>query len=741
MRRKYVLKNLDIMTLSINNLKVKGDFRMKLIIVESPTKTHTISQILGPDYLVEASLGHIRDLATTGKGGLGVDLENNFKPTYVISENKRDIVQKLRSLKNKVDEVILATDPDREGEAISWHIAEVLNLPINKTKRLEFHEVTKNAILKAIENPRLIDLNLVASQETRRIIDRIIGFKLSTLLKSKIKSRSAGRVQSVTLRFIVDREREIQKFVPEEYWTIQGLFNNKCIDATLKGYKIENKEIKFVEKEIQTSDEKEDVTKIKIKNQKEVNEIISRLPEDFIVQGFDKKIVKNKSKQPFTTSTMQQAAFNIFNFSTKKTQSIAQKLYEGINIDGEFKGLITYMRTDSERLSEEFVTDAKKLIKEKYGDEYVGEEHVQKNKQNIQNAHEAIRPTDLSFTPEMAHKHLTKDEYSLYKLIYNRAVASLMSPRQDEITTLTLNGNNFIFEAKSFKSQFPGYSKVYGEYESYQKDSNLPSFEVGSTIHKDEIIPTQHFTKPPLRYTEGRIVKLMEDKGIGRPSTFASTISTLAERKYVEVKSGTLYPTEQGMMTVDELVQFFPPFMESNYTAKMETDLDSVVAGDSSRTKLLHNFCEEFFPLFNYARDHMEKLKDPETGGTCPVCGKPLVIKQGRYGSFIACSGWPECKYTEKEQPKVVLDEVCPVCGKQLVYRKNKKGQEFIGCSGFPKCNYIKPTETEKKELTVVKKCPECGGDLVIRKGRGKKKFLGCTNYPNCKHNEPFEEK
>lgn len=713
---------------------------MKLIIVESPTKTHTIKQILGDDYIVEASYGHIRDLATTGKGGLGVDIEKDFKPTYEISPNKFTVIKNLKDQMKKCDEVILATDPDREGEAISWHIAEVLGLDIKKTKRLEFHEVTKSAILKALENPRTIDLNLVASQETRRIIDRIIGFKLSTLLKSRIKSRSAGRVQSVTLRFIVDREREIQKFVKEEYWTIKGFFANYRVDAILKGYKDANKEIKYVEKEIQVSDENVDVSKVKIRNKEEVDKILASLPDNFIVQDFETKTVKTKSKPPFTTSTMQQASFAQFHFSTKKTASIAQKLYEGVNINGEFKGLITYMRTDSERLSKEFTESAKTFIETRYGSEYVGEEHLQKSKQNVQNAHEAIRPTDLTLTPDSIKEFLSKDEYSLYSLIYSRALASLMSARQDDVTTLTLNGNNYLFEAKSYKAKFDGYSRIYKNYETYQDDSNLPTFEIGQTIKKDEIKSEQHFTKPPVRYTEGKIVKLMEEKGIGRPSTFASTISTLSERTYVEVKKGTLNPTDQGLMTVDELVKYFPPFMEANYTAQMETNLDQVVAGDASRSNLLTNFCNEFFPLYDYAVKHMEKVKDEEVGRNCPNCGKPLVIKEAKYGKFIACSGFPECNYIEKKPLNIVENEKCPLCGSDLVYRKNRRGQDFIGCSNYPKCTYIKGSENNENE-TVDKECPDCKtGHLVIKYYKGRA-FLGCSNYPNCKHTESYKPK
>lgn len=712
---------------------------MKLIIVESPTKTHTISQILGSDYQVEASLGHIRDLATTGKGGLGVDIENNFKAKYVIPADKKDVVKKLKKAMANADEVILATDPDREGEAISWHIAEVLGLPIETTKRLEFHEVTKSAILKAMENPRTIDMNLVASQETRRIIDRIIGFKLSTLLHSKIKSRSAGRVQSVTLKFLVDREKEIQAFQSEEYWTLAGLFNDEKVVATLKGYKDAEKEIKFVDREIETTNKsEEDVNKQKIGSQAEMEAIIAALPKEFKVKDLETKRVKSKSKSPFTTSTMQQAAFSQYHFSTKKTALIAQHLYEGKEINGTFKGLITYMRTDSERLSPEFVESANQYILDNYGEKYLGKIHKEKSSKNIQDGHEAIRPTDLSLTPEVLKPFLTKDELALYKLIYARALSSLMSNKEDDVTTLTLEGNGYLFEAKAYKSVFDGYSKVYGDYETYQKDSELPNLTVGSEIELDKTIPTQHFTKPPLRYTEGRIVRLMEENGIGRPSTYASTIATLEDRKYADVSKGTLTPTEQGILTVEKLSEFFPKFISASYTASMESDLDHVVAGDSSRNKLLKDFCDEFFPMYEHALQNMEKIKDKEVGRLCPMCGRPLIEKHSKYGMFVACSGFPQCKYIEKKEKEYVEGRVCPKCGGRLVVKHSNRG-EFVACDNFPKCRYIEGNE--KPQVEGGRICPKCGkGHMIVKHTKkGHISFLACSNFPECEYTESLK--
>jgi len=540
---------------------------MKLVIVESPTKCHTIQKYLGEDYKVMASLGHIRDLSTSGKGGLGVDVSNNFKPTYVNSKEKVKIIKELIKEKNNASEVLLATDPDREGEAISWHLAEVLGLPIKETKRLEFHEITKPAVLKALSEPRTIDMSLVESQETRRIIDRIMGFEMSTLLKRKIGSLSAGRVQSVTLKIISEREKEIRKFVPEEYWTIQGVFNEN-VEAKLElvnGSSVGT--IKFEE---------------------DANEILNDIPSVFIVSDVTTRNRRIESKAPFTTSTLQQEAFIKHKYSTKKTSSIAQKLYEGIDIGSQTIGLITYMRTDSVRLSPEFVSKATKHILEKYGEQYLGKENTKQGKGLVQDAHEAIRPTSLELEPKSIKQYLTTEQYNVYKLIYNRAVASLMAPRLDEVTSVRFSGKGYTFKTDGVRMLFDGFTKIYGVDEDIKK--NLPSFIKGENVEVKEITKEQHFTQGPNRYTEARLVKTMEELGIGRPSTYASTISTLYDRKYIVQEKGSIYATEQGIETSDKLSEFFAPFMDTAYTAKMEQSLDEIVEGNDSRLGLLNDF-------------------------------------------------------------------------------------------------------------------------------------------------------
>ena len=696
---------------------------MKLVIVESPTKCITIGKYLGEDYKVMASVGHIRDLGTSGKGGLGVDVEHDFKPTYVISKDKYKVVSELKAAVKKADEVYLATDPDREGEAIAWHLSQVLNLP-QDTKRLEFHEITNKAIHKAIENPRTIDMNLVESQETRRIMDRIIGFKLSDLLNRKIKSRSAGRVQSVTLRLIVDREQEIRDFVPEEYWEVEGVFGNSEIKAKLA-----------------TKDGKA----IKLASEKDYLEVKEALPKNFKVLPLKGTTRKREARPPFTTSTMQQEAYNHFGYSTKKTSMLAQKLYEGVEINGTPRGLITYMRTDSTRLSPDFVETANQFIISNYGLSYKGAPHVKSSK-NMQDAHEAIRPTDLNLTPESIKKSLPKDMYNLYKLIYSRALASLMAAKQEEVTTVAFEGNGYVFKSDYVRSLFDGYSKIYEDFESSTKYSKLPEgVEENKEVEAKSIEGTQHFTKAPARYSEAKVVKLMEEKGIGRPSTYASTIQLINTRKYVTSTKGVFSPTEQGELTVNKLVTYFPKFMDYAYTAEMENKLDQVVSGDSSRNNLLSSFYVDFMGLLDNAFKNMEKVKDKETGEFCPKCGAPLVIKKGRYGEFVACSAYPTCDYIKKEKKEVeyVEGRTCPTCGSKLVYRTSKRGEKFIGCSNFPKCHYIeslKPLKEEPAEEEYIP-CPKCGTGHLVKKSSKYGTFLGCSNYPKCHYIQKIEKK
>lgn len=696
---------------------------MKLVIVESPTKCHTIQKYLGQDYEVLASLGHIRDLSVSGKGGLGVDIENGFKPTYVKSKGKEKVIRELVSKAKKADEVILATDPDREGEAISWHLAEVLNLPVNETKRLEFHEITRPAVQKALENPRTIDMSLVQSQETRRIIDRIMGFQMSTLLKRKIGSLSAGRVQSVTLKLITDREKEINAFVPREYYTIQGRFNGK-IDAKLDS-------LNFIKID-------------QIKSEQEADKILKQLPKEYTVYEVLIRNRRTESKPAFTTSTLQQEANVKFKFSTKKTASVAQKLYEGIDIGNETRGLITYMRTDSVRLAPEFIDSARSYILSQFGEKYLGETGPKQGKGLIQDAHEAIRPTSLDLNPKLIKQYLTDDQYKLYNLIYKRALSSLMAPKLDEVTVLKFHSENgYMFKSEGVRSVFDGFTKLY-EIET-EKEETLPEFKKGDKLIADKITKEQHFTQGPTRFTEAKIVKSMEELGIGRPSTYASTISILYDRKYIENDKGTIHPTEQGIETVDKLVEFFPPFMDTTYTAKMEQNLDNIAEGNDSRINLLEEFYDQFKGYYEVATKEMERKAPVQTGEICPQCGAPLVIKKSKYGEFTACSNYPTCNYIKpKEQKKVEIleDQVCPKCGKPLVKRSSKKG-DFYACSGYPKCRFILGNEEKKTDDVVSDRmCPKCGKPLLIKKGRkGHGDFYACSGFPKCRFIEAIEPK
>ena len=702
---------------------------MKLVIVESPAKCTTIKRYLGEDYQLMASLGHIRDLATSGKDGLGVDVNNDFSPTYIINKDKQHIVRELKNAMYKCDEVILATDPDREGDAIAWHLAQVLGLDVTTTKRLEFHEITRDSIGEAMAHPRTINQNLVSSQETRRIIDRIIGFKLSTLLFKKIRSRSGGRVQSATLKMIADHDEEIAKFVPEEYWVI-----NTKINAFKRNFSINL-----------VSDNGES---IKITNAEQANAILARIPEDLIVDKVEKKIKVSDSKEPFITSTLQQEAFSRLKFKTKKTQLVAQQLYEGIEVDGEHVGLITYMRTDSTRLSPTFVQRATAYIQEKFGKEYLG--HAKKIRQvsMMQDAHEAIRPTSNHRTPESVRKFLTNDQYNLYKLIYNRTLASLMQSKKDEQMTIFLKGNDLLYKLDLTRTVFKGYEVIYADTEKEENHFDyFPDFDAGESFKVIEKNAEQKFTQAPAHYSEAKIVRLMEEVGIGRPSTYASTIDTIKKRKYVEDESGILTVTQQGALTSTVLNKYFPEIIDTKYTALMEKKLDNIEDGNQSRNKILNEFYYPFIEHFNEVSQVMYKEKFVETGDKCPVCGAPLVIKEGKNGTFIGCSNFPTCKYVQKEEKEnnaTPIGEKCPECGGDLLLRE-KNGSSFLTCSNFPKCRYTRKMLTTNTSPIVedskpVKECPDCDGYLVKKKGKYGY-FLGCINYPSCTHMEKIIKK
>lgn len=682
----------------------------KLVIVESPSKSKTIEKYLGSDYEVLSSKGHIRDLATSGKGGLGIDIDAGFVPTYVNSKDKKDVIKELKKAsKNK--EVFLATDPDREGEAISWHLMKVLDLNEEDNNRIVFNEITKDAVNHALEQPRRVDLDLVSSQETRRMLDRIIGFKLSSLLKSKIKSQSAGRVQSVALKLICERQKEIDAFTPEEYYTVEAKFKEKDI-------------------EFEASLNKYNGKKIELSTQEESLELIGKLNKEFIVKEVKKRSTQAKPKLTFITSTLQQEAYGKIGFNSKKTMRVAQSLYEGIELKDETVGLITYMRTDSNRMNPSFVESTLAYIEKEFGKEYVGAYAQTKAKGNVQDAHEGIRPTSIELTPTSIKKFLTADQFKLYELIYARTLASLMKPAKKSSTTIILENNNYEFNATGSIIAFDGYKKVYGKYEA-GSDTILPALKEKQEITSNSILETQHFTKGPNPFTESSLIKELEELKIGRPSTYSSIIETLKIRKYVIYEQKKFEPTEQGKLTNEELTKFFNEIINVKYTAQMEEDLDDVSDGKVDSIKVLTEFYQKFEPLLDNAKENMEKIPPKPTGEKCPECGSDMVFRQGRYGEFEACGNYPECKHIKKVEKKVeYTGEDCPKCGSKMVKRYSAKTKsEFEGCSNFPKCRYIKPTPDE---LVPDEKCPTCGNDVVMRQGRYGK-FKCCIDYPKCK--------
>ena len=701
-----------------------------LVIVESPSKSKTIEKYLGGDYHVVSSKGHIRDLATSGKGGLGIDVENDFEPTYKVSSDKRAVVKELKDLAKKSDHVYLASDPDREGEAIAWHLANVLDLNMEEENRIIFNEITKHAVVEAFEHPRTIDQDLVKSQEARRMLDRIIGFKLSKLLQSKIKSKSAGRVQSVALRLIVERENEIRAFKSEEYWTLAANIekDGKTFSASLN--KIDGK-------------------KADLKTQEEVNAVIERCCHDFIVSSIEKKVRKKEARMPFITSTLQQEASTKLGFGAKKTMQIAQKLYEGLPLAGGVsEGLISYMRTDSTRLSDQFVKDAESYIEETYGKDYKGRAR-QKNSENAQDAHEAIRPTSILNTPARVKEYLTNDQYKLYKLIYARTLASLMAPSKSNVVNVQIVSDGCEFSANGSILTFDGYLKIYSDYETV-KDEMLPIMEEQETLKDVELEGKQHFTEPPLRYSEARLIKDLEEKGIGRPSTYAIIIDTLQARGYVSLerpsegsKTKVFIPSEQGELTDTKLQEFFSGIINVSYTANMEHHLDEIAAGERNNIEEVRTFYDEFEPLLQNAYENMEKKELERTGEKCPDCGNDLVYRIGRFGKFISCINFPECRYTKGEdEDENAVEEVCPKCGSKMVTKKGRYGS-FLACSNYPECKYIKSNKTKEEPEPTGEMCPDCGHELVRRKSRFGTTFIGCSNYPKCRYikKEPKKEK
>ena len=660
----------------------------KLVIVESPAKTHTIGSYLGSEYKVVSSKGHIRDLATSGKYGLGVDVDNNFEPNYIeISGKKRDI----SALKKDVKEsefVYLATDPDREGEAISWHLFDDLGIKENNYERVVFNEITAPAVKEAFNHTRKIDMDLVKSQETRRILDRIIGFRLSKLMQSKTGGKSAGRVQSVALKLVVDREREIESFIPEEYWDVTAHF--KDFDASLEKYKND---------------------KLELHNEDEVNDVLNKLNEEYIIENIEEKTKKRKGVMPFTTSTLQQACINKFNYSSSKTMSVAQKLYEGINIGSETTGLITYMRTDSTRLSPIFINEAYKYIEDNFGSQYKGAVKVGKKNDNVQDAHEAIRPTSLYRTPEQMKKYLSNDEYKIYSIIYARALASLMADGEILSTTVILDNNDYKFKATGVQETFDGFLRVYRDYFSASENILPDMSKYNGKVSTKDVETEQKFTKPVSRYTEATLIEEMEKLGIGRPSTYATTMKILRDRTYVEVKEKKFYPTEIGIETTDKLQEFFSDIINVDYTAKMEEDLDEIADDHKDNIPVLREFYDKFEPLVKQAFDEMEKKAPTLTGNKCPQCGSDMVIRKSRYGEFEACSNYPKCKYIKQEEKEEVQAKElipCPKCGGHIVEKISRRGKVFYGCDNYPKCDQAYWDEPNGEY------CPQCGKPLVV---------------------------
>ncbi len=664
----------------------------KLVIVESPSKSKTIEKYLGDEFKVVSSKGHIRDLATKGKEGLGVDVDDQFQATYIVNKDKKDVVKQLKKDAQKAEKVYLATDPDREGEAISYHLAQELGVDIDDQNRVVFNEITKDAVLNAFNKPRQIDMDLVKSQETRRILDRIIGFKLSKLLKSKIRSKSAGRVQSVALKIIVDREKEIKKFKPTEYWSIKALFNEK-------------------KKEFEASLEKYNNKKVKIDNQEQAQDILKEVEGPLTLDKITQRNRKKESKLIFITSTLQQEAANKLNFNSRKTMRVAQKLYEGVQLSDELVGLITYMRTDSNRMSQGFVETTLDYIKDEYGKEYVGKYRFS-SKASAQDAHEGIRVTDIHRTPESIKSFLTNDEFKLYSLIYARTLASLMAPAKQLSLKYSFVKNGYEFVANGITTTFDGYTKVYGKYES-TSETLLPELEEKQAYTPQKLEPNQHFTQPPLRFNEARLIKELEENGIGRPSTYSMIMDTIVSRGYVEYKAASdtskakvFIPTEQGMTTDEKLGEHFSDIINVEYTANMEKELDEIADGNEDHVAALREFYDRFDPMVKKAYDNMEKAPLEYVGEKCPEDGGELVYRFGRFGKFIACENYPDCKYhrplaNKVKKPAEPTGEDCPECGKPLVKRISRYNKQFVACSGFPKCRYIKPGSTqpiEKKE-------------------------------------------
>jgi DNA topoisomerase-1 len=691
----------------------------KLVIVESPAKAKTIKKYLGSGYDVIASMGHVRDLP---ENRLSVDIKNNFKPKYEIIKGKEKLVEELKEKAEKSDGVLLATDPDREGEAISWHLAYILGLDTDAVDRVTFNEITKTGITTGMEHPRSIDINLVNAQQARRILDRLVGYKLSPFLSQKIRrGLSAGRVQSVAVRLIVDREEEIRAFVPEEYWTIDAKFNpkgsRKVFGASFYG---------------------DANGKIKITSKEQADKILADLQDaEYRIVKMKKGTRKKSPAPPFITSTLQQEASRKLGFQARRTMKAAQELYEGIEVgDMGAVGLITYMRTDSLRISEDAIKDAGDYILERWGKKYLPDtpRHF-KTRAGAQDGHEAIRPSMPSLSPDKVKDSLTSDQYKLYKLIWERFIACQMANCLQSTVQVDIQAKDYIFKASGYTVTFDGYTVLYeeGKDEEAQSEGSLPPLENDMPLKLKEIAGNQHFTQPPPRYTEASLIKALEENGIGRPSTYAATISTITSREYVVRDGKALKPTELGEVSTKLMKERFPKIVNVKFTAQVEDDLDSVQSGETDWVQTLRHFYEDFDKTLKKAKEEMQgvkiQLKEDETDIICEKCGRRMVIKTGRYGKFIACPGYPECKNIKKLVQENGAE--CPKCGGKVIIKKTKKGRIFYGCSEYPNCDFISWDEP------TLEKCPRCGKTLLKKKGKHPKYY--CIT-PDCGYEKTEEE-
>ena len=694
----------------------------KLVIVESPAKAHAIEKFLGRNYKVEASQGHVRDLP---KSRIGISPDDSFRMDYITIHGKGDLLAKLRKEAKGAKDIYLATDPDREGEAISWHLAQALKLDPTEVKRIEFHEITKKAVTEAVKNPRRIDMDLVDAQQARRALDRLVGYKISPLLWAKVrKGLSAGRVQSVATRMIVDREEEIEAFVPEEYWDIYAGVTVVCEGGKALPLRAKLSQIDGKRAAVATAEEAKAAQEL-IKNAK------------LTIQSIKTKERFKHPAAPFTTSTLQQEASRKLNFTIAKTMQVVQGLYEGVDLGKEgAQGLVSYIRTDSVRVSDEALAAARAAIGDQYGENFLpAEANVYKGRSSAQDAHEAIRPTDAARTPDSIKQYLSNDQYKLYKLIYSRFIASQMADARFDTVTLEIGDGTVLLRYYGEHKVFAGFTAVYeeGSDEIDEKiDSKLPRCEEGSPAALKEISPEQHFTQPPSRYTEASLVKELEELGIGRPSTYAPTVSTIIARGYVSREKKRLYPTELGRMVTGLMIDYFDSIVDTAFTAQMENELDSVEAGDKQWRDVLKEFYPDFEKKLERAENDIEKIviEDEKSDVICDKCGATMVYKNGRFGRFLACPSFPECRNT---QPILTYIGVkCPDCGGEILEKTSKKNRKFYGCEKYPECQFV------SWEMPVAKPCPECGHYMTIKR-RKNDTLLLCSNEA-CRHHEPFEE-